>query len=235
MNNELRLVLLIAGVIVLAGLYFWGNAAERATRRRDTVRDDPFLTGTSGPRMRPRQDDDELPDFSDLQSLYADSREGIPDAQPVPGVASGPAPAAPAAVPAARSAGIVALHVMTGGDPFRGPEILAAARSADLIYGAMKIFHCYAEGAVRGRERVFSVANVYEPGSFDLENIEQLSTMGVSLFMCLPSPIGNSRGFERMYQAARLFSERLGGTVCGEDRLPLQVEQLAGLRQSLAD
>jgi cell division protein ZipA len=212
MTNELRLILLAAGILVLAAIYFAGRAAERDGRRRDTVRD-AVVPARQWPDGGPL---DELPDFADLEFLAAEQ------------------------VPAADTAAadsvtdIVALHVLSDGEPFRGADILAAARAAGLIYGAMNIFHCYTDDSVRGRERVFSVANAHEPGSFDLEHIEQVTTAGVSLFLCRPAPTGDAAAFDRMYQAARLFAERLSGTVCGADHRPLHAEQLAALRRALA-
>jgi len=76
--------------------------------------------------------------------------------------------------------------------PFRGDALLAALRGQGLKYGDMGIFHRLSVGKDAGKdgsdERLFSVANALEPGTFDLSDLEGLQSPGLTFFMQLPVP-----------------------------------------------
>ena len=60
---------------------------------------------------------------------------------------------------------------------------------------------------------LFSVANIEQPGTFDYYNMAEFSTMGVVLFMQLPSPGNNLANLRMMIRAAKTIAEDLGGVV----------------------
>ena len=60
-----------------------------------------------------------------------------------------------------------------------GQPLLESLLSLGFAYGDMNIFHCQDENGVVQ----FSLTNAVEPGSFDLEKIQELVTPGVTLFM----------------------------------------------------
>ena len=56
---------------------------------------------------------------------------------------------------------------------------------------------------------LFSVANIEQPGTFDYYNMAEFSTMGVVLFMQLPSPGNNLANLRMMIRAAKTIAEDL--------------------------
>ncbi|VEH68568.1 cell division protein ZipA [Rodentibacter pneumotropicus] len=63
---------------------------------------------------------------------------------------------------------------------------------------------------------LFSVANLQDDGSFNPYNTE-FSTIGIVLFMKLPSPGSDLANLKLMIRAAKTLAEDLGGTVLTED------------------
>jgi cell division protein ZipA len=54
---------------------------------------------------------------------------------------------------------------------------------------------------------LFSLANLFKPGVFDIDNIETFSTRGLSLFMMLPIEGDAQQVFNMMHNAARKLAE----------------------------
>ena len=78
---------------------------------------------------------------------------------------------------------------------------------------------------------LFSMADMYEPGSFDPDNMESRTTRGLSLFMCLPTPVEDTRAFELMLNTAERLAGILGGQVMGPDRKALNKEHIRSIYQ----
>ena len=72
---------------------------------------------------------------------------------------------------------------------FNGEKIVQACKHAGLELGDMDIFHYLSQSETQTREKMFSMANVVNPGTFDINNISTLKTQGLSLFMQLPGPV----------------------------------------------
>ncbi|ADJ28342.1 cell division protein ZipA [Nitrosococcus watsonii] len=124
---------------------------------------------------------------------------------------------------------IVLTVIARGKSIFRGKDIVRVLEDKGLRHGEMNIYHAYSPG---GRA-IFSVANIMEPGSFDLEQIEHFSTMGLALFMRLPGPAGGFAAFDRMLEIARLLAEKLNGEVRDERRNILTAQALEQIRERI--
>jgi cell division protein ZipA len=93
----------------------------------------------------------------------------------------------------------------------------------------MGIFHAYSPG---GRP-IFSIANIVEPGSFDLEIIDRFSTPGLALFLRLPGPAGGFAAFDAMLEIARLLAGKLSGDIRDERRNVLTTQAIQQLREHI--
>lgn len=84
---------------------------------------------------------------------------------------------------------IVVLNVLaTDKDKgFSGEELLHILLACDCRFGEMNIFHRYESENAQG-EIQFSIVNLVEPGIFDLQDIKNFSTPGVSFFYSLAWP-----------------------------------------------
>lgn len=105
----------------------------------------------------------------------------------------------------------------------RGPDLLAALLPLGFKYGDMDIFHRHLDSA-GGGEVLFSLANMFNPGTFDLEQIDKISTRGLSLFMTLPGPGEPLQNFNLMHNAAKKLAEEFGGQVLDGQRSVLTVQ-----------
>jgi cell division protein ZipA len=105
---------------------------------------------------------------------------------------------------------------------FTGSDIEEALAAEGLLYGDMRIFHFFAAEknvpqAVH-EEAVFSLANLIEPGYFELEGMADLETPGLSLFCQLPGPLPGNEALECMLDKARGLAVRLDGRMCDDKR-----------------
>ncbi|KKO45656.1 cell division protein ZipA [Arsukibacterium ikkense] len=105
----------------------------------------------------------------------------------------------------------------------KGPDLLAALLPLGFKYGDMDIFHRHLDSA-GGGEVLFSLANMFNPGTFDLEQIDKISTRGLSLFMTLPGPGEPLQNFNLMHNAAKKLAEEFGGQVLDGQRSVLTVQ-----------
>ncbi len=115
-----------------------------------------------------------------------------------------------------------------------GPALLDALRTVGLQHGEMRIFHHFGIGQMSSDESVFSVANMFEPGEFDLSKMHTISTRGVAMFMRLPTPLDAPVAFELMLNTAQRLAELLDAQVCDDDHRPLTAETIEEIREGIA-
>ena len=80
---------------------------------------------------------------------------------------------------------------------------------------------------------LFSLANMVEPGNFDINTMEQMNTPGLVMFQCLPSPIDPQVIFELMLNTAQRLAEILAADVCDDSRKLIDESKLNSIRLSL--
>ena len=119
---------------------------------------------------------------------------------------------------------VLSLSVLAGEDEyFSGTEVKEALEAEGIKYGAMQIFHFHdpaKTGAAEEGDAVFSVANVLEPGIFELDKMGEMQTPGVMLFCQLPGPLAGERVLELMLDKGRGIAVRLHGHMCDDKRNP---------------
>ena len=107
---------------------------------------------------------------------------------------------------------------------FSGDDIKEVLESENVMHGDMEIFHLHIENK---KDAVFSIASVIEPGIFNLENISEYETPGLSLFCQLPGPVESTEAFDILLKKARSIADSLGGQLC-DDKRNLLTEQATG-------
>ncbi|WP_214000731.1 cell division protein ZipA [Arsukibacterium sp.] len=126
--------------------------------------------------------------------------------------------------PAHQPSEVLILYVLLPeGRDIKGPDLLSALLPLGFKYGDMDIFHRHLDSA-GGGEVLFSLANMFNPGTFDLEQIDKISTRGLSLFMTLPGPGEPLQNFNLMHNAAKKLAEEFGGQVLDGQRSVLTVQ-----------
>jgi cell division protein ZipA len=235
-RTTVRLILLVIGVIVIAGVYFWPRVRSSLASLGRRKREDYSLDEDILPvhiHTRPNEED---------FSRSADGRLVIEDdlafgkewnlRKPASTAKSG-ARQSTAAQPTAsgKRPEVMQLSVVPANDTaFPGPALLDAFRAVGLEFGEMGIFH-RRDPETGGT--LFSVASLVEPGVFPHDDMETFESPGVVLFY-LPGRSGDAlTAFDDMISACHELARRLNGTEWDAGRRPLTQETIAALRISL--
>jgi cell division protein ZipA len=118
------------------------------------------------------------------------------------------------------------------GERFDGERLVNALRAQGLRYGDMNIFHRVDPAT---KAKLYSVANAVEPGTFDLSDLNTMSSPGMTFFLQLPGPDDASGVFDDMLTAARNVALELGGELRDEELSGLTGQTTEHMRQRIAD
>ena len=137
--------------------------------------------------------------------------------------------------PTPRSTGeelLIVLTIITPGErDLAGPVIREALTAFDLRPDDRGMFHHYGNRRGPASEPVFSVANVLEPGVFDLAAMDQLATPGLCLFLRRPGPLPATVAFDLMLDVGSRLSRALEAVLCDDQRCRLTVQATQALRE----
>ena len=288
--SELRLILLVLGVLLVGVVWFWG--ARGRHRRSGPSGDAPVAPRDARRNASPAPDGApgtktggvEGEGAAKGEGAAGEGLEGDPGEVPAEGApAGGPAPEVfPGALPVTALQGfraireeleqidLAGLHGVGAGSPsapgvripsassresapageslvvvltviarrgekLSGATLRAALEARDLRYGENGLFHCRASGDPPGAAPLFSVINAVQPGVFDPNTIDSMTTPGIGLFMCLPGPKDPEAAFERMVGAGRRLASALDAQLCDETRSTLSAQVLNHLRERIAE
>jgi len=117
---------------------------------------------------------------------------------------------------------------------FCGEDILYLVNSCDLRHGEKDIFHRFEQENGEGNVQ-FSMANSFNPGTFDPEALLHQRVHGVSLFMSLPGPDKAMDAFEAMTEMASVIARNLGGEVQDETHSVMAMQTIEHNRQQVRD
>lgn len=118
------------------------------------------------------------------------------------------------------------------GQTISGAELALATEKVGLNYGHHNIYHRLSESS-HSNEPVFSMANVVQPGYFDLSQIDSLQTPGVSFFMTLPGPVTAIQAWDTMLPIAERMAQLLDGVLLDSDRNALGRQRILHIKEEL--
>jgi len=101
-------------------------------------------------------------------------------------------------------------------------------------FGEFDIFHRHETTAGTGPV-LFSLANMFNPGTFDVDAMENFQTEGVALFLALPVKGSANHAFTMMHNAAVKLSHAVNGQVLDEHRNPLTRQTVQHLTQRIRE
>ncbi|HEY5622749.1 MAG TPA: cell division protein ZipA C-terminal FtsZ-binding domain-containing protein [Gammaproteobacteria bacterium] len=204
---ELRWVLLAMGVVLIGGLYLWHRKPIEFSFR-----------------PKPKESTRAEPSISQLDSSAASSDPDTDSSTVGPAAGSIPSDAEK----------IVALRFMSRGHGELEPEaVVNALKNAGLVHGRYGIFHALPERDSATPR--FSVANLTEPGTFDLGDLERLSISGMSFFMVMPGPEDPVMCFDAMIQTARTLSVELNGELFDERGSSWSIQRERYIREEIIE
>ncbi len=206
--------------------------------RDESTTEMPPPEGKASPADEPAADhDDDAPARWSPTRVSQRLRDALRAADDAADDADGTAESDPAeaAIPPGLEERIVVINVMAPEDErFVGPALMEALRRAGLEHGEHGIFHRYLDVASR-QVPEFSVANILNPGWFDLERIDEFDTPGVAFFLRLPGPFDPVIAFEEMLTAARTVGGVLGGHLLDARRCDLTQQSIEHLREEMIE
>jgi len=213
--TELRWVLLALGVLVIFAVYLWSRglpqrwleplAALRKRRTAEKVRVEPDL----GAEVRVNENE-----------------EAAEEAIPAAASALDPAPPAPVET-------IVTLRFIPNRKAIACDRVILALRAAGLKHGRYDIFHKHADEF--SDEPLFSVANLTEPGSFDLSRLSETKIPGMSFFMILPGVGDPVERFDQMVTTARELARELDGELRDEKGSSWSIQRERYVREEIIE
>lgn len=205
--DGLRWLLLLFGLLVIAGVYFYSRRErdKPESSKLPPARVEPSLNAARAAR-----------DFDDVPEQYDRELDEEDDAV-----------ASPRATEKIVTLRLVARHQGT----FPGDELALSLRGIGLRHGKFGIFHRY-EGDDE-KKVIFSAASLVEPGSFDLANIKAQQIPGISLFMVLPGPMHGAQGFDLMVAAGRALSKTLNAELLDESGSTFSIQRERYLREEI--
>ena len=242
---ELRWVLLGLGLLVVLGVVLGGLIKPRL-RASETPRPEPQVwppesespipaTESSVPATEPVQ-----PQEAFAASFEAEG--GLPGADEDGVLPEGESAEYPEEREVATdSAGaerdaerVVSLRLIPGeGEKLDAERTVRALREAGLQHGPYEIFH-YCEDR-NAPQSGFSVANLVEPGSFDLSNLPDSTLPGVTFFMVLPGSRDPVERFDTMIGIARRLCQSLDARLLDELGNSWSIQRERYLREELIE
>lgn len=147
---------------------------------------------------------EELPDVAAQHALLADPEEAPPSFDDV-----------------------LSLTLLANpGEPFGGIALLQTLLTYGLRFGQFDIFHYYELDT-----RQFSVASAVKPGTFDIDDMPQFSTQGLTFFMSLNDDTHLETNFEKMLQSAQKIAKELGGYLVNDQKEALTDSKIQDYRR----
>ncbi|MDH3972478.1 MAG: cell division protein ZipA [Gammaproteobacteria bacterium] len=227
--ENLRWILLLAGIAVVLVVYlvsYYQGRRKQPPAPRNKLRSQPLLSETDAVTADVDLTgaiDDELEQLGQIISADKPAVEAV-------SVVDMPAEKRE---PAAVADQVFMLFVEAPkGVPFRGPILLGALAAAQLEFGDMDIFHRVEQDS--GQEKVlFSVANIREPGTFDLSAMESFTSEGVVLFMQVPGAADAVRAFDMMVESSGVLAENLDSRVCDATHNQLTRQAISHMREEV--
>ena len=247
-NPDIGIPLAIAGVLILIAIALFGRPRKPGQGRRiDAARAEREPGTRREPRLGEEREDEDGIRLGDIDAL--DDEDAIQEElelieRTLSGESAGATREPESAIGSAAGSDvgrrgetppqrIVTLFVAAReGLLLDGAAIVIAAEKAGLTYGHMGIFHRLADARPDG-EPVFSVANLVKPGHFDLRNVHDIETPGLTFFMTLPGPMPALDAWETMLPTAQRMAELLDALVLDEERNTLGRQRIAHIRDDL--
>ncbi|MFC0116352.1 cell division protein ZipA C-terminal FtsZ-binding domain-containing protein [Pseudoalteromonas xiamenensis] len=221
MATELRWALLIISALVIGGLLIHGLwSVRRKERSESTSKSDPAIASETNSTTSTARDDE--PEIGEINLNAVDEEPVAVHESEVEDKAE-PEKNESESEPVAEPSDFIILHIsMPEGLTMAGSKLLPCVLSLGFKYSEEGFFNRHVEPSGNGPV-MFRLVNSFNPGTFDIDNMEQFSTAGVSLFMTLPCEGDSLAAFNMLHSAAKKLAEEFGAEVLDSNREPLSV------------
>lgn len=229
-ESTLRLLLILIGVCILLGLYFFDKVKKQSN---DVSNDDEIV------KVQPIIVEEDVPvsssqsDIPVADSVVAAEMFEQADVSNSPGALRVGDETTP--VPTVDEPVVIQLIVAPKqSTQIEGVQLLNVFTQLNLEFGDMGIFHRYLRE--QGVERqLFHVANLMEPGTFPVGNMSEFNTKGLVFFFQADQALNASVSFDEMLETARGVAQSFDSELLVSNRQPLTFEAIDDIRQTLQD
>lgn len=249
--DTLRFILLLAGLALILGIFVWDRQKRTGLRlpfmrKRQATRS---VESDSKTVSRDRRDpvweesvsnlDEEDTLDAELERLDEILQEDAPAAKPRDKKAEQtafsffaddekiPDNSVADAVPEK----ILQINVVGRNRRITGDQIMQAARDVGLLEGDMQIFHFFDD-----QDRtLFNMANMLNPGTFPLKEMNAFVTPGVTLFGMLPGPTDGMAIFEQMLSVARRLAALFDAELQDDTHSDLTRQTIDHIREEIVE
>jgi cell division protein ZipA len=247
--DALRLSLIIVGVIIIAVVYGWSRRELNQGQARPRLRGlfglfvrkkhhpEESLTLPPARKISPRVRVDAGAQTINLDDIVSFG-QFIPDREPATAVpVTDTADNTAADMLYAASSGeqlIISLTIVgQRGRRFTGEAMLHALNQLNIEYGDLRIFHYRLPTTSGAKQAIVSVANIVEPGIFDLDKLRTFDTPGLVIFMRLPGPMEPRAALDVLLEKGRGLADLLQGDLCDESRNVLSAQTIGYLKEKV--
>ena len=115
---------------------------------------------------------------------------------------------------------------------YSGEEIVGKLRENGMIHEEPGIFNYYYGS---NKIRVFSAANLHEPGIFDMTQLENLKVKGISFFMSLPLKTNEINAFDEMMSVLKRIKSSLKGELLDDTGSSLSIQRERYIREEVIE
>lgn len=229
--DTLRLILIVAGGVLLAGLYI----RERRRARPDV--DEPSADEDSDedklePQLGAWHDGETGIESGDVALHDTGDRPESPLESEQPEPESPPAALDEVAQEGPESPLILSFHITSAERIFDGKAIVHAASRCGIEPGEMDIFHCFADSE-SAEGLLFSVANMVKPGTFPFGAMAEFESPGLTLFSQAEGAPDDPGRLEAMLVTAHCLANELDAEIQDGNRKPLTHEMEQRLRDKV--
>ncbi len=225
-ENSLRLILLIVGVFILLGIYYYD-----VLQKKKAIQEDDFehsLNRRVDPVVETDSDFSGVYEEQQIQTVAEDTtQKELKESDFTPALDNDD-------VPVAEQIPVVQLAVLPiQGQVLAGKDLLEAFTQLNLEFGDMGIFHRYER--YNGVEtQQFHVANILEPGTFPVGSMNDFESTGIVLFFQASDMVNAEEAFENMLDVARQLSQSLKAKLVDAEMKELVPEKIVEIQSRLA-
>jgi len=227
MAEELRWVLVIISALVIGGLLLHGIWS---VRKKDETPSGEAKTNTSTNKKKQAPSHEQ--DVSiDIPSMVADRDEpeigdirvDLDEDDTVTQPSETQEQQVDEASPSEEPKDFIIIHIqMPTGLTMQGSSLLPLLLTLGFKYSDEGFFNRHQDSSGTGPV-LFRLVNMFNPGTFDIDNMEQFSTAGISLFMTLPCEGDNLPAFNMLHSAAKKIADEFGAEIFDHKRELLTV------------
>ena len=212
--EDIRWILLISGIILIAGIILYESYLKSFFQSSNTNNNkiEPTFAQDQSPYVS-----DEIIDKQNLSNKENINIEIQQEKHTI----------------AVEAEYIVTIRMVAIDDyEYSGKEIVDTLKESGMLHEEPGIFNYYYGS---NKIKVFSAANLHEPGIFDMNQLESLKVKGISFFMSLPLKTNEINAFDEMMSVLKKIKSSLKGELLDDNGSSLSIQRERYIREEVIE